>query len=79
LNAAPYDLNMISGSLPVLSDAFLKQIKVGGRIVAIIGTAPVMSAELVTRISDVGYSTVKLFETSATPLRNAITPPRFKF
>jgi protein-L-isoaspartate(D-aspartate) O-methyltransferase len=79
LNAAPYDLIMISGSLPVLSDAFLKQIKVGGRIVAIIGTAPVMSAELVTRISDVGYSTVKLFETSATPLRNAITPPRFKF
>jgi len=78
-DGAPYDLIVISGSLPILPEAFLKQVKVGGRIVAIIGTAPVMSAERVTRVSDVGYETVKLFETSAKPLRNAVTPPRFKF
>jgi protein-L-isoaspartate(D-aspartate) O-methyltransferase len=78
-DAAPYDVIMISGSLPVLPDAFLQQIKVGGRIIAVIGTAPVMSAELVTRVSEVGYVTTKLFETSVKPLRNALTPPRFRF
>ncbi len=77
--SAPYDVIVISGSLPVLPDAFLQQIKVGGRILAIIGDAPVMSAEIVTRVSDVAYNTVKLFETSAKPLRNALTPSHFKF
>jgi protein-L-isoaspartate(D-aspartate) O-methyltransferase len=78
-NSAPYDVIVISGSLPVLPEAFLKQVKVGGRIVAIVGEAPVMSAELITRTSDVAYNTVKLFETSVKPLRNAVTPSHFKF
>jgi len=76
---APYDVIVVSGSLPLLPDAFLKQIKVGGRILAIVGEAPVMSAVLVTRTSDVAYNTVKLFETSVKPLRNAPTPSHFKF
>jgi protein-L-isoaspartate(D-aspartate) O-methyltransferase len=78
-NSAPYDVIVISGSLPVLPEAFLKQIKVGGRIIAIVGEAPVMSAELITRTSEVAYNTVKLFETSVKPLRNAATPSHFKF
>jgi protein-L-isoaspartate(D-aspartate) O-methyltransferase len=78
-NSAPYDVIVISGSLPVLPETFLQQIKVGGRILAIVGEAPVMCAELVTRTSDVAYSTVKLFETSAKPLRNAAAPSHFKF
>lgn len=78
-NSAPYDVIVISGSLPVLPDAFLQQIKIGGRILAIIGEAPVMSAEIITRVSDVAYNTTKLFETSVKPLRNALTPSHFKF
>jgi protein-L-isoaspartate(D-aspartate) O-methyltransferase len=78
-NSAPYDVIVISGSLPVLPDAFLKQIKVGGRILAVIGEPPVMSAVMVTRKSDVGYDTVKLFETNIKPLRNAVAPAQFKF
>ena len=78
-NSAPYDVIVISGSLPLLPDAFLQQIKVGGRILAIIGEAPVMTAEIITRISDVACHTVKLFETSAKPLRNALPPSHFKF
>jgi protein-L-isoaspartate(D-aspartate) O-methyltransferase len=77
--SAPYDLIMISGSLPILPDAFLQQIKVGGRIVAIIGAAPVMHAQLITRVSDIAYDTKTLFETTAKPLRNALTPSHFKF
>ena len=78
-HSAPYDVIVISGSLPVLPDAFLRQIKVGGRILAVIGDAPFMSAVIVTRTSDVAYDTVTLFETSIKPLRNAVAPSQFKF
>lgn len=74
-----YDVILISGGLPLLPDAFLKQLKVGGRLLAIIGAPPAMSAELVTRVSDSAFNTRKLFETSADYLRNAQMPPQFKF
>jgi protein-L-isoaspartate(D-aspartate) O-methyltransferase len=78
-NSAPYDVIVISGSLPVLPDSFLKQLKVGGRIFAIIGEAPVMVAQLITRVSDTAYNTEKIFETDVKPLRDAIVPSHFKF
>jgi protein-L-isoaspartate(D-aspartate) O-methyltransferase len=76
---APYDVIVISGALPVLPDAFLQQVKVGGRIVAIIGEAPFMTAQLITRVSDSAYDTRALFETSVKPLAQALTPSRFTF
>jgi protein-L-isoaspartate(D-aspartate) O-methyltransferase len=78
-NSAPYDAIVISGSLPVLPDTFLKQIKVGGRIFAIVGKLPTMSAQLITRVSDTAYNTEKIFETVVKPLREAYEPSHFKF
>ncbi len=78
-DGAPYDVIVISGSLPVLPEAFLQQIKIGGRILAIVGDAPVMTAQIVTRVSDIAYNTVKLFETTVKPLLNAVTPSHFRF
>jgi protein-L-isoaspartate(D-aspartate) O-methyltransferase len=77
--AAPYDVIVISGSLPVLPEAFLQQIKVGGRIVAIVGEGPYMTAQLITRVSDSAYDTKVLFETSVKPLAQATTPSHFTF
>ena len=74
-----YDVIMISGSLPVLPEAFLKQLKIGGRLLAAIGDEPVMRAQIVTRVSDAVFETVKLFETSIKPLQHAATPSHFKF
>lgn len=74
-----YDVIVISGSLPTLPDAFLKQLNVGGRIVAILGEAPVMTAQIVTRTSDSNYSTRHLFETDAKPLRETAVHSHFKF
>ena len=51
----------------------------GGRIAAIVGTAPVMEARIVTRVSDAEYQVVNLFETLAKPLQGAAQPSRFKF
>jgi protein-L-isoaspartate(D-aspartate) O-methyltransferase len=76
---APYDVIVISGSLPVLPNAFLEQLKVGGRLFAIIGEQPVMSAQLITRVSDTAYTTDKQFETDVLPLRDAVTPSHFIF
>jgi protein-L-isoaspartate(D-aspartate) O-methyltransferase len=77
-NGAPFDVIVISGSLPVLPEAFLQQVKVGGRIFAVLGEAPAMSGHLITRTSD-GYEDVKLFETEAKPLQTATTPSHFTF
>jgi protein-L-isoaspartate(D-aspartate) O-methyltransferase len=76
-NAAPYDVIIISGSLPVLPDAFLKQVKVGGRILAVVGKPPIMSEVKITHESEGSYNTVKLFETNIKPLREINIPKRF--
>jgi protein-L-isoaspartate(D-aspartate) O-methyltransferase len=76
---APFDVIVISASVPVLPEALLKQVKVGGRIFAIIGEAPVMSAHVVTRTGEAGYDTVKVFETNVKPLQSAVTPSHFTF
>lgn len=78
-HAAPYDVIMVSGSLPVLPASLLTQLRIGGRLLAIVGAAPVMAACRVTRTADDAWDTVKLFETSARPLRNAETPSAFHF
>ena len=70
---APYDVIVISGALETLPEAILKQLKVGGRLAAIIGTAPVMSAQVVTRVSETAYDTVKVFETNVKQLTTAPT------
>jgi protein-L-isoaspartate(D-aspartate) O-methyltransferase len=77
--AGNYDVIVVSGSVPVVPDALLAQIKVGGRMFIIVGSLPAMTAQIITRTSDVEYSTVGLFETIAKPLRNVPTPSRFKF
>ncbi|MDO8595556.1 MAG: protein-L-isoaspartate O-methyltransferase, partial [Sulfuricaulis sp.] len=43
-----FDVIVLTGSTPVLPQAFLQQLKVGGRLFAIVGDSPVMSARLVT-------------------------------
>jgi protein-L-isoaspartate(D-aspartate) O-methyltransferase len=76
---APYDVIVVAGSLPVLPDAFLKELKVGGRMLAIVGEAPVMSCNVITRVADSAYDTVKVFETNVKPLTGAAVPSHFEF
>jgi len=76
---APYDVIMVSGSLPLLPSELLAQLKVGGRLFAIVGEPPVMSAQLVTRTTGDSYRTERLFETEAPQLVNAQHAPRFVF
>jgi protein-L-isoaspartate(D-aspartate) O-methyltransferase len=76
---APYDAIMVSGALPAVPQVLLDQLKVGGRLFAIVGEAPVMTAQVVTRAAEDGWRTVNLFETLAEPLANAPAPAKFSF
>jgi protein-L-isoaspartate(D-aspartate) O-methyltransferase len=76
---APYDVILVTGSLPLLPEAFKKQLAVGGRLIAIIGQSPAMQAQRVTRITETSFDTRGLFETDLPPLRNALAPSAFVF
>jgi protein-L-isoaspartate(D-aspartate) O-methyltransferase len=76
---APYDAIVLTGSTPVLPRAFLEQLAPGGRLFAVVGEAPAMTARLATCTAPGAYASVNLFETVIAPLVNAEQPPRFKF
>ncbi len=76
---APYDAIMVSASMPVLPESLLRQLKVGGRLVAIVGEEPTMEAQLVKRVDENAFSTVNLFETVVASLVNARQPHKFSF
>lgn len=77
---APYDVIVVSGSLPLMPHTLLEQLSVGGRLFAIVGDAPVMEGRLMTCvIAGSSYNSINLFETCVAPLRGALQPDRFKF
>jgi len=74
-----YDAIVLTGSTPVLPARFLEQLQPGGRVFAIVGDAPVMTARL-TRWNAPGTMVASdLFETVVPPLDNAAAPARFRF
>jgi protein-L-isoaspartate(D-aspartate) O-methyltransferase len=77
--AAPDDVICVSGGLPVLPQEILEQLKIGGRLAAFVGTAPVMKAQIITRIDEKQFRVADVFETYIEPIENAVQPPRFKF
>ena len=76
---AEYDAIVLTGSTPVLPDAFVRQLRPGGRIFAIVGDAPAMAARVVRWSAPGAVTTQDLFETVIDPLKNAATPSRFQF
>jgi len=76
---APYDAILVTGSLPLMPDAFPQSLAVGGRLVAIVGASPAMKARRIVRLTDAGFENTILFETDFPPLQNALAPGRFVF
>ena len=75
----PYDVIVLSGSVAEIPEVLLSQLKVGGRIAAIVGSEPVMRAMLLTRTDNEGLEHTVLFDTVAQRLRNFAEPTRFHF
>jgi len=76
---APYDVIVISASTPILPESILKQLKIGGRLVAVVGEAPAMQMQLVTRTEENAFATINVFETVIAPLINATQRESFVF
>jgi protein-L-isoaspartate(D-aspartate) O-methyltransferase len=80
-----FDAIVISGAVARVPDHLLSRLNPGGRLVAIVGQAPVMQAVLVERIgggrtpSADGLRTTVLFETLTKPLEDAPKISHFKF
>jgi protein-L-isoaspartate(D-aspartate) O-methyltransferase len=77
--SAPFDVILLSGSVSEVPPALLSQLKVGGRLAAIVGQLPIMQATLFTRTSEQDYSSVELFDTVAPRLSGFPEPSRFHF
>jgi protein-L-isoaspartate(D-aspartate) O-methyltransferase len=74
-----YDVIAVTGSLPLCDVRFERALRLGGRLFAVVGTAPVMDAVLVRRVGVAEWIRESLFETVIDPLINAATPRGFVF
>ena len=76
---APYDVIVLTGSTPELPQQLLEQLKPGGRLFAVVGEPPVMTARLVSCSAEGAYSSTDVLETRIAPLANAPAGERFRF
>lgn len=76
---APYDVIVLTGSTPLLPPSLVEQLAPGGRLFAVVGEAPAMSARLVLSFEAGALRSSTLFETVIAPLVNAERPSRFRF
>jgi len=77
--AAQYELIAVTGSLPAAERRFERALAIGGRMFAVIGSAPIMEARLVTRTGDETWLSEVLFETVVEPLLQSAPVSRFRF
>jgi len=63
-----YDAILMTGSLPSVPDSLKYQLRIGGRLVVVVGHAPVMTAIKITRTTAASFETQTLFETVIKPL-----------
>lgn len=79
VNGGPFDAIMLSGSVAQVPELLLDQLKVGGRLMAVVGQEPMMVAQLVTKIADRHFQTRKLFDTVIPRLHGFSEPSNFHF
>ena len=77
--SAPYDVIVLTGSVPILEECLQQQLKIGGRLFAITGSSPVMEARLIKRVSENDWYNEILFETDLPELEGATQIEQFTF
>ena len=74
-----FDAIVLTGSVPMLPQAYLDALADNGRLFAIVGDAPVMKAMLYIRTGEKAFARSEIFETVIAPLIHAKQPSRFDF
>ena len=75
----PFDVIVLSGSVAEVPAGLLAQLKLGGRLVAIVGEEPVMQAHVITRTGENQFETRQPWDTVAPRLLNFPQASRFAF
>jgi len=75
----PFDVIVLSGSVAEVPQTLLAQLKVGGRLAAIVGEEPIMRATFMTRNSDTAWTTVEPWDTTAPRLLHFAEHSHFRF
>ncbi|MCD6055760.1 MAG: protein-L-isoaspartate(D-aspartate) O-methyltransferase [Gammaproteobacteria bacterium] len=78
-NNSPYDVIVITGSLPYLPAPFRRQLRCGGRLFCILGHSPAMEAVLYRRQGEERWSESILFETDLASLIQSSREDTFVF
>ncbi len=78
-NNQPYDVIAITGSLPSLPESYKQDLQIGGRLFAIIGEGPSMTAKLITRLNANEWKEEVVFDTWQAPLKNVASGEKFQF
>ena len=76
---APYDVILLSGSVAEVPPVLLEQLKVGGRLAAIVGEEPVMRATVFTRTGEASWTQQEVFDTVAPRLLGFAEKAAFHF
>ncbi len=79
LEHAPYDCIVVAGGVTEIPQAWLDQLKVGGRLLAFVGQAPALSLRRVERRDETAYFATDLMETQIAPLQGGAAPCAFVF
>jgi len=75
----PFDVIVLSGSVAEVPAALLQQLRIGGRLAAIVGDEPMMRTTLITRSGDNSWTTSEPWDCNAPRLSGFAEPSRFKF
>ena len=75
----PFDAIVLGGSVADIPHNLLDQLKVGGRLAAVVGDEPVMCATFVTRTSATDFRTTQPWDCAAPRLQNFAEKSRFTF
>jgi len=59
----PFDVIVLTGSLPKISEKLTRQLNMGGRLFGVAGDSPAMQATLFTRVGDYQWREEVIFET----------------
>jgi protein-L-isoaspartate(D-aspartate) O-methyltransferase len=76
---APFDVILLGGSVVEVPQALLNQLKVGGRLVAIVGDEPIMHATVISRSSETNFKSLETWDDNAPRLQGFAQPSTFKF
>jgi len=76
--AAPYDVILLDGAVEEVPQALLRQLKDGGRLLGVVGRAP-LSKAIMFRSTGVESSSRLIFDATAPALPGFAKPPAFVF